>query len=537
MAVISMFVCACGDGNNDPLSDGDAELSDGDNSESENEDTDGDEEEDLAGDSARKSYEPSQETENKAGSIEYLIITNEEMQEAFAPLAAWKAQKGIPSAIKTVEEIYQEYSGIDDAEKVRNYLKDLYAKEDLIWVLLGGHSVTPDADEVSDQNTPLVPHRQFYSKTLIAGMDYDGIIASDLYFSDLDGNWDENGNDVWGEVDDNLDMYTDIFVTRVPVDTAVEATNFVNKVLAYEQNPPEEFATDVLFLSEDTGFFGVDSSMALDPIGRENFPDRFSIRKLYLDPSLYTDAEQNGREPQKEAMNLGYNLYAHFGHGGGRDVGHLREEDVMDLTNDPRNGVMISTACESGAFWRLATCGGDNWLRSPIGGGVAYTGYTNTGIGFPSGMNFIVAFYQLLLDRKNPIVNFGQTYSEARQGYTNDIDMHKEDHPDRWSSLSMVAFGDPEMPIWTYEPKHMTVDHHTWGEVGQNCFEVTAKAGNNSLEYAKVTISDDNTWNLSALTDADGNAEICFEPQTSGKLYLTVTAIHYVPYQAELTIK
>lgn len=553
LILLAFCACSCestenivtdGDSENDETSvdgDGDEEVIDGDNEsvveDGDNDAENDDEEFEIDGDSAEDSYEQSEETVNKAGNSEYLIITNEELKEAFQPLADWKNRKGIPSEIKTVEDIYKEFDGVDDAEKVRNYLIDMYANSDLMWVLLGGQQQTPEADAVSDQDTPLVPHRQFYCETLIAGEDYDGTIASDLYFSDLDGTWDDNENGVWGEVDDNLDMYTDLFVTRVPVDTVEEAQTFVNKVLAYEQNPPEDFATDVLFLSEDTGFFGIDSSMALDPFGRDHFPERFDIKKLYRDPTLYTDAEQNSRDSQYDATNFGYNLYAHFGHGGGRDVGHLDEEDLMSLTNSPRNGVFISTACESGAFWRLDTCGGDNWLRSPDGGGVAYTGYTNTGIGYPSGMNFIIEFYDLLLDKDNPIVNFGQTYSEARQAYTNDKDMHKELHPDRWSSLSMVAFGDPEMPIWTYEPKEMEVEHNNRGVIGQNRFKVYATANGKALKNAKVTISDDEgEWNLSAITDEDGKAEICFEPEKAGKLHLTVTALHFIPYKAKLSI-
>ena len=48
--------------------------------------------------------------------VEYVIITNETLAEGFQEIADWKTQKGVPAVVRTVEWIYDYYSGVDQAE-------------------------------------------------------------------------------------------------------------------------------------------------------------------------------------------------------------------------------------------------------------------------------------------------------------------------------------------------------------------------------------------------------------------------------------
>lgn len=58
--------------------------------------------------------------------VEYLIITNDELKESFEELANWKMSKGIPALVVTTSQIEEYYPGFDLAEKIYNYLKDVY---------------------------------------------------------------------------------------------------------------------------------------------------------------------------------------------------------------------------------------------------------------------------------------------------------------------------------------------------------------------------------------------------------------------------
>ena len=58
--------------------------------------------------------------------VEYLIITNDDLKESFEELANWKMSKGIPALVVTTSQIEENYPGFDLAEKIYNYLKDVY---------------------------------------------------------------------------------------------------------------------------------------------------------------------------------------------------------------------------------------------------------------------------------------------------------------------------------------------------------------------------------------------------------------------------
>jgi len=521
-----LTACGAGDGSRVDSSlntDGDQEITiDGDESEDPIKE-DGDEESSHY--TVLHDFEDGTETKNSIDNVEYALITTEALIPAFEVLAKWKNQKGIPTKIFTMEYISENYPGVDAAEELRNFLIDLYKNGTLTWVLLGG-------------DTPLVPHREFWSETDVFGFaDFSGNIASEMYFADLDGTWDDDNDGMWGEYEDNLDLKAEINVTRVPVDDREEAEIFVAKVMDYEQHPPENFINTALFISESTGFYGIDSSLGLDPMDNELFPDRFDIRKLYWDPTPYPDAEPNSETLQKDAFGNGPNLYVHFGHGGGSDISYLGRDEVQSLENSPRNGVFISTACYSGGFHDSEKCGGDSFVTNPNGGGVAYLGNTDTGIDFPSGMDYIYEFYKILFNKgKDLHVKLGDVYTLARERFTTDKQRYQDLHPDRWTIMSLVMFGDPEMPIWVDEPRLVKVSHPDELSIGKNRFNVKVTWRSHPLEKATVTIYKENEYSYSALTDENGEVDFRIIPHNKGTSSITVTGFQVLPYHADISI-
>ncbi|MEA1874812.1 MAG: C25 family cysteine peptidase [Bacteroidota bacterium] len=69
---------------------------------------------------------------------DYVIITETDLMNEFQVLADWKTQKGVYAVVVDKTEIYQQYNGYDNAEKIRNYLKDVYSNWGSSYVLLGG---------------------------------------------------------------------------------------------------------------------------------------------------------------------------------------------------------------------------------------------------------------------------------------------------------------------------------------------------------------------------------------------------------------
>lgn len=119
----------------------------------------------------------------------YLVITTANLASAFDPLTSHRASAaggGYSTHIETVENIIAGYSGVDTAEKIRNYIRDMYSFGGTRFVVLGG-------------DVGLIPSRGTYA---VVGSTTDSAIPSDLYFGCLDGSWNSDGDGLWGETTD-----------------------------------------------------------------------------------------------------------------------------------------------------------------------------------------------------------------------------------------------------------------------------------------------------------------------------------------------
>ena len=162
--------------------------------------------------------------------FEYVIVTAARFDTVFQRLAEWKTQKGVPAVVRDIAWVLASYPGRDDAERLRNYIKTL-PDSGAKWLLLGG-------------DVQFVPHRLAFAMVSDGNIhDREDSLPCDLYFEDLDGDWDANGNNVFGEIADSVDLYPDIHVGRAPVNTIAQARAFVNKVLEYERAPaaPDQY--------------------------------------------------------------------------------------------------------------------------------------------------------------------------------------------------------------------------------------------------------------------------------------------------------
>lgn len=172
------------------------------------------------------------------GKIDYIIITSKALAKTFQKLADHKESKGLRSAVVTTESICKQYGGYDKAEQIRNFIKDAYSKNRVSYVLLGG-----DGDNKTGSAKAVVPTRLLYCKPVAQG-EKATMIASDLYYSCLDGTFDDNQNHIYGEETDgengaDVDLRADVYVGRAPVDTKKEAQNFIKKTIRYETRAKE----------------------------------------------------------------------------------------------------------------------------------------------------------------------------------------------------------------------------------------------------------------------------------------------------------
>ncbi len=162
----------------------------------------------------------------------YVLITGKEIRDASTnvsvnDLIVHRRAQGISATIVTVEDIYGKYPGVDKAEQVRNFIIDAFNCWETEFVLLGG-----------DVN--IVPMRKLWCVAW-PGSVYQDHIPSDLYYQCLDGNYNSDGDNQWGEPIDgdnggDIDLLAELYVGRASAENATEMSNFVYKTLTFENN-------------------------------------------------------------------------------------------------------------------------------------------------------------------------------------------------------------------------------------------------------------------------------------------------------------
>ncbi len=310
-----------------------------------------------------------------------VIITNNALNNSagaytFQDLATFRSSHGIATTIKTVEDIYASYSGVDDSEKIRNFIIDAYTNWGVDYVLLGGDGDGGDVGGESGDN--IVPARLLYCAPTFG---YTDVLASDLYYACLDGDFNNDGDSYWGETNDgvgggDVDIMAEVFVGRAPVDSDSELSNFVRKTIEYETSTSDALET-VYFLGEYLGFGGVADwggnykDQIMDANGSSyagyttlGVPDDYIKTSLYERDGGWTDTNL------ENAMNTGLNFINHLGHAYNGEVMKITCSEADVLTNS-EPFFAYSQGCYCGAF--------DNRDAPPPYGSGGYLNYDAVG--------------------------------------------------------------------------------------------------------------------------------------------------------------
>ena len=455
---------------------------------------------------------------------EYVIVTGPSYVSAFQPLADWKTKSGTPAKIVTTDWIYSNYQGVDNQDRIRNFIIDAYQNWSTVWVLLGG-------------DTNVVPARIAFAMDCQAGFYPDeNDLQCDLYYADLDGTWNANQNQTYGEVDDEVDLYPDVFVGRASTSSVSEAQAWVNKVLTYEIDPPTDYELNMLFAAEILWSNPyTDGGVAKDLIDDLYVPPDFDpITKLY---------ERLGNESHATvmaALNEGQNVTNHAGHANTTIMsvgsGSLSPSDMDALTNHPRNGILYSIGCWPAAF--DYDCIAEHFVNNPNGGGVAFIGNSRYGWGSPGNPEygysdrFDQRFYAMLFVQD--IYHIGATLAQAKAYYA---PRSHDENVYRWHQYQVNLLGEPHMAIWTGIPEALSASHPSEIVMAPGPFTVTATRGGEPGAGALVCVTDG--ADLYHYGYADGAGQITFDiaPATPDPLDVTVTLRNGIPYEGTVTVQ
>jgi hypothetical protein len=467
----------------------------------------------------RGGFQPAAYPGLEGSDVEYVIVTSAALAPAFQSLADWKTLRGVPTVVRTLESIEAvTRHGCDIQETVRTFLQDAYANWSVQWVLLGG-------------DTDVLPAR-FASSSF--GIAEPEAIPCDLYFAALDGNWNADGDALWGEAPaaagnpdpDGADLLAELYLSRAPVSTPAQVGVFTQKVVAYETPADPTYQASALFLGEvlfpvnwdTTQTITMDGAQLCEDIIVQRFPPTFPVVRRYEDWDSFSNALPLSRAASLAAIQGGVNLVNHVGHGFRYNMSvadqSIVNADADGLGNTNRYSVLNILNCTSLAF--DYSCLGEHFINNPAGGAVAVVGASRSAYPLPS-REYQDDYYQLLFS--GAASHAGELFTRSR---LNQTPLAALESAHRWTHYIYNMLGDPEMTVFSALPASVSVAHPAAADVGANTLLLTVTAAA-PVAGARVCLQKGLEDYQVGITAADGSVSLPFTAESPGLIQVTVS--------------
>ncbi|MCF7912559.1 MAG: T9SS type A sorting domain-containing protein [Candidatus Cloacimonetes bacterium] len=445
--------------------------------------------------------EYSYNTNERLIDYDMLLITNSDLLPYFQDYVEFKESTGFSVAVEVVENIYSNYTGIDEAAQVRSCILSYYQSYDIEYVILGG-------DAGNSNEVAIVPHRGF-------AVDDDPSLPSDMYFSNLDGTWNTDGDGNWGEQNE-IDPYSEVAIGRICVDSPTEVSNAVNKLIMYQNNPVIEDIEKSVMVGEElnnnpqTNGGNYKDQIAdggyYDGYSTEGVSDNFNINYFYE-----RDMNWNKYDLYDEFSDVGINLLNHLGHSSPTYNMKMENSDLT-ASNFTNNGLTrgfvigYSQGCYNGSFdnyhyngYYTEDCFAEKFSGGIPGGEVACIANSRYGWYMPGGTNSSSQYY----DRMFFHGIFGEDISEIGKvnsySHEDNVSMMQNNSNMRWVCYETNLFGDPSMDIWTAEPTDMIVEYPVSLPIGIDTIQLTS-----TEPYTRIALVQDGELIGRGVTDASG---------------------------------
>ena len=372
-----------------------------------------------------------------------LILTIDEFKEDFEPLKDSHNAEGIKTEIKTLRDI-SFFPGSVTPEDIREFIKNEYINCGIEYVLLGG-----DAD--------IIPAKNLYYGTYNGGNFYG---PSDLYYSCLDGTFNFDGDERWGESTDgenggDVDLVAEIYIGRACVGNATEIEHFVDKTKRYIEFGGQFNETSLMVgekLFSDPVTWGGDY---LDEIINESSVNMytttgFPLGKYTID-TLY-DRDWPDQDWAKseiiDKINSGAHIINHIGHSSYGYTMKMDNDDIFSLANNEPFFV-YSQGCNAGGFDNEDCLAEYLNVKTEYG---AFAGIWNARYGWASMGSTNGASQRFQREFWDAVFGEGITeIGKANQDSKEDI-LYQINYPYiRWCYYQLNLLGDPTLSFYSNE--------------------------------------------------------------------------------------
>jgi hypothetical protein len=366
-----------------------------------------------------------------------IIITSQNRMGWFDSYAAWKQAQGLATGIFAIETILNDYTGVDNAAKLRAFIQDAY----LTW----GATTTPLQYVILAGDDEIIPVRGLFGEV---GDTVDNFMPSDLYYGCLDCSWNADGDNLWGEYPaDQPDLVPEVYVGRFPAETQAEFDNIMRKTRFYAEN--QTFSNNI------AAFFG--ENLNWNPVTwGGDYKDEvaaFLPTAYHLQTHYQRDGTYNA-EIVRDVINSGAAIMNHMGHS---NEGYLmgQSNGTIEALTNTEYGFLYSQGCYPAAFDQRTSGDGEaigEHLLTAAGAVFAFIGNTRYGWYMPGDTNgpsqyYDRQFFYGMFQQNLPLIGPALEYSLLQN-----LNNAMQSDVMRWCYYETILFGDPSVSVKAYNP-------------------------------------------------------------------------------------
>jgi hypothetical protein len=340
--------------------------------------------------------------------------------------------RGFSDTTVSVSDVLASSSGRDDQEKFRNFIKLAYSEWGTTHVLLAG-------------DNEQIPCRLCWVEI---SPEYQDWIPTELYYSALDGDWDKDADDRFGEAEDSVDLIPDVLLGRLPLATPAGMQAFADRYLVYTGDSTRPYLENVLFAGFDysPGFSGEEACEIYD-----------SLRPASMHSvKVYDSHSGNHEDSVKHVLDRGTHIWVQYDHCNYNVMGcgytnHgwlLWWNELDDMANAPDYSINLAAGCLPSAF-DSSYCVAEVLLTAPNGGCVATFGNTRLGFGTnPEPLRTGSHYYcEKALAGFWPETGNG-SFAGLVVGQAEAAPLVEANVVWRWCHYQFLLAGEPSMPVW-----------------------------------------------------------------------------------------
>jgi len=441
---------------------------------------------------------------------DYVIITHEDFTDAAIRLADYRAGQGLRVATVQINDVYDEFSGgVFDPGAIRDFLSYAYhnwTPPAPLYVLLVGDANYDYQDYLDTGNPNYVPTHLFESWLI-------GQTPTDNWFVSVSGD----------------DPLPDMFIGRISVWTLAQADIVVDKILAYEQNPPPgDWKQSALFVADDEAGFEETSDELI-----ARLPAWYNIQRIYATgyPPSHDPTPDIIRAIDDGTLIVNYLGHGYITYWSSWPGGNIfQRDDIANLHNGPLYPLLVTGNCYNGLFAHPTTRSAfaEEFVNVEGRGGIA--AWSPTGLGYTSwhetlSRELYATIFEEYTYQLGPATTAAKLKTFAQLGWRDPIEI-------------FTLFGDPALTLQAVQPR-LTLEkaaNVANVQAGQLLtYTLTyANHGNQPAENAVLTETYDPHTQFVSASPAPSNGDNVWQlgalpPGASGTISVTLRVLADVP--------